>query len=237
MGSWKFLVGGSLALSLLGVLVLAAAWFWRARLYRTLFHPVVTARQSSFFREFPVRAGDVVFLGDSLTSQARWGELFPGVAARNRGISGDTTADVRARLREITSAAPAQIFLMIGTNDLGLGLSEEVVLQNIDAILEEIRIESPRTEVFVQTLLPRSRGYAARIRSVNEGLIALADRRGLRWIDVGGAMSSAEGALRADLTGDELHLLGPGYEIWKTTLAPWVGPSPRPLAGKTLEEQ
>lgn len=237
MGSWKFLVGGSLLLNVLCVAALAGGWFWRAPLYRYFIHPVVTARQMSFFREFPVTAGDVVFLGDSLTSQGRWGELFPGVAARNRGVSGDVTTDILGRLGEITAGAPAQIFLMVGTNDLGLGLPEEALLRNVDAILDEILRASPETKVYLQTLLPRSAAYVEPIRSVNQGLAVLAHRRGLPLLDVGGAMRSAAGTLRPELTRDELHLLGPGYAIWKSALDPWVlGPSPKREAWKVGEE-
>ena len=237
MSDWKFLFGGSFALNVLGLLVLVGAWFWRAQLYRQWIHPTVTARQVSFFKQFPVGTGDVVFLGDSLTSQGRWGELFPGVPVRNRGISGDVTADVLARLEEITTASPSQIFLMIGTNDLGLGLSEEVLLGNVSAILEEIRRASPETELYLQTLLPRSEAYVEQIRSVNTSLAEMAARAGVTLVDVGGAMRSPTGTLRPELTDDELHLSGPGYAIWGETLADWVRTPARDKDGEAVMEE
>ena len=217
------MIGGALALVILGSLCAVAAWLWRTRIYRHFFHPIISARKLRSFRELPVQTGDVVFLGDSLTSQGRWGEWFPGVPVRNRGISGDTTADVLARLGEVVRTAPAQIFLMVGTNDLGLGVRQEVVLENVAAIVTEIRRATPQTEIYLQTLLPRDAAYVERIAMVNQGLALLAEKEGLVLIDVGRAMSSSTGTLRAELTRDSLHLEGAGYAVWRKALAPFVG--------------
>ncbi|MGB9898194.1 GDSL-type esterase/lipase family protein, partial [Thermanaerothrix sp.] len=75
-------------------------------------------QKCDFFAHHPVKAGDIVFLGDSITDGARWDELFPGLSVKNRGINADTTRGVLARLDSILQGQPAAIFLLIGTNDL-----------------------------------------------------------------------------------------------------------------------
>ena len=122
------------------------------------------------FAATPLAAGDIVFLGDSLTEGAEWNELFPDLPVRDRGISGDTTAGVLQRLGTITSARPAAVFLLIGTNELGPALDPAPSLARQREILARIRRESPDTRVFVQSLLPRAVAYRERVESYNAAL-------------------------------------------------------------------
>jgi hypothetical protein len=46
----------------------------------------------SFYEDYPVGTGDVVFLGDSITVDGQWSETLPGVAVKDWGISGDVMA-------------------------------------------------------------------------------------------------------------------------------------------------
>ena len=40
------------------------------------------AQRADFFRRHPVQAGDIVFLGDSLTAGGNWHEIFPGLPVK-----------------------------------------------------------------------------------------------------------------------------------------------------------
>ena len=71
------------------------------------------------FDELSVEQGDVVFLGDSITRGGSWYELHPDSPIRNRGIGGDTTSGVLARLHQVTSGKPSQVLLLIGTLKIG----------------------------------------------------------------------------------------------------------------------
>ncbi len=114
-------------------------------------------QKRSFFQHFPVEPGDIVFLGDSITDGARWNELFPGRPVRNRGINADVVGGALARMDEILAGKPAAIFILIGTNDLPwyVNHSDAHILRNYEAILRQIQRESPETQVFVQSILPR----------------------------------------------------------------------------------
>ena len=74
-------------------------------------------RHVSFFAAFPVEQRDIVFVGDELTEEGRWSELFPGTPVKNRGIAGDTTRDVALRIGQVASGNPGKVFLMIGGKD------------------------------------------------------------------------------------------------------------------------
>jgi len=53
---------------------------------------------------------EIIFLGDSITEEGKWSELFPKENVINRGISSDVTDDVLNRLDEITSSNPKKYF-------------------------------------------------------------------------------------------------------------------------------
>lgn len=176
------------------------------------------------FAVTPLAAGDIVFLGDSITEGAEWNELFPDLPVRDRGISGDTTAGVLARLDTITASRPAAVFLLVGTNELAPSLDPAPSLARQREILARIRRESPDTRVFVQSLLPRAAAYRERIESYNAALRDICREAGTGFIDLYPAFLAADGSLRDELTFDELHLNGAGYRRWRELLLPYLHP-------------
>jgi len=210
-----------LALSLvLNTLVLAAlVWFGLGPGRMTLMRSFLEghqARRVSAFEAFPLVPDDVVFLGDSITEGGPWEELFPGVRTRNRGIGGDTSEGVLRRLDQVTRAAPSKVFVLIGTNDLFRGAAEAEVVSNIEEILDRVKEESPDTEVYLQSVLPRAASDRASVEALNARLAEVAGERGAAWVDLYPSFLDPEtGGIRAELSNDELHLLGPGYSLWK----------------------
>jgi len=183
------------------------------------------AQKADFFRRYRVQAGDIVFLGDSITDGAQWDEIFPALPLKNRGINGDTTEGVLRRLPEIIEGQPAALFLLIGTNDLPWFAyrSDEGILNTYEQILAACREKSPATQVFVQSILPRHRSYSRRIQRLNQALQHLADRYGNTFIDLYPHFVDDKGGLRREFTNDNLHLLAAGYACWAEVLAPHIG--------------
>lgn len=179
-------------------------------------------RQITQFERLPITSADVVFLGDSITEAVQWHELFPAVSARNRGIGGDTVEEVAARLDPVVRGHPRKLFLMVGTNDVRLRLPLEHSLAAYDALLERVRRESPETKVFVEAVLPRSERYAPRIRAFNARLREVTERHGVTWLDWFDSFADEHGVIRPAYSNDDLHLLGPGIELWARLLAPYV---------------
>jgi lysophospholipase L1-like esterase len=210
-----------LALSLaVNVLFLAlAGWLALGGGTRMLMRTFLAGHQArlvSAFEAFPLAPDDVVFLGDSITEGGPWEELFPDLRVRNRGIGGDTSEGVLRRLDQVTRAQPAKVFLMIGTNDLYRGDSEDEIVANIAEILATLKQETPDTEVYLQSVLPRASRYRAGIEALNARLAELALEHGAAWIDLYPAFLEPEtGGIRPELSNDELHLLGPGYALWR----------------------
>ncbi len=182
------------------------------------------AQRADFFRRHPVQPDDIVFLGDSLTAGGNWHELFPGLPVKNRGINADTTLNVLDRMDDVLAGQPSAIFLLIGTNDLPWYMyrSDAAILQTYAAILKRCREQSPRTRVYVQSIFPRLPFYAARIQRLNARLRLLAVDHGFAFINIFPLLADKRGALRADLTNDNLHLMAEGYAIWAQALQPFV---------------
>ncbi len=179
-------------------------------------------RWVSQFEVHGVQPNDTVFLGDSITDFGAWHEIFPQSHVRNRGIVGDSTMEVYERLDQITRGKPAQVFLMIGTNDLFAGLDQEQIVENIIKIVKKIRQDSPATSIFVQSILPRDESYKERIEALN---FALKNRLSgmARWVNLYPLFLDKEGLSMDDaLSNDELHLGGKGYLVWRDAISPLV---------------
>lgn len=178
-------------------------------------------RWLSQFDVLPIERGDVVLLGDSITRGGSWHELFPGSAVKNRGIGGDTSAGVLARLDQIVDGKPSQLFLLIGTNDLMIGVSQDTIVDNITTIVERVTNESPDTQVFVQSILPRSIGYRERIEALNARVQDALDDAAL-WIDLYPLLLDDDGSIADRYSNDELHLHGAGYIVWAKAIREFV---------------
>ena len=116
------------------------------------------AQKTDFFERYPVQPGDIVFAGDSITDGARWDELFPNLPVKNRGVNADTTTALLQRLGNITSHQPAAIFLLIGTNDLPWFAHRRTdkIMESYRDIIDKIKDKSPKTRIFIQSILRRS---------------------------------------------------------------------------------
>lgn len=170
--------------------------------------------------------GRVVFLGDSITDQGAWAEWFPELRTLNRGISGDSVSGVHARL-ESALHDPTGISLLIGTNDLGgMGRSRRVdaIATQFDDLVGAIRGAAPDAVLLINSVMPRTKRMAPKIRDLNERYARIADRAGATYVDLWPSLAAPDGSLRDALTSDHLHLNGAGYEAWVGELRPLLAP-------------
>ena len=188
-------------------------------------------QRASLFDALGVDSTSIVMLGNSLTHGCEWHELFDNHKVLNRGINGDIAEGINLRLDGILRGKPAKIFLLCGVNDVSHNLSADSISQATEMIIQRIVEESPGTQVYLQSLLPinnsfnrykRLAGKEQVIRDINKLNQAMARRYGITWIDLYDSFADESGNLRSDLTNDGLHLLAPGYIIWKEILLPYI---------------
>ena len=92
----------------------------------------------AIFEEFSPDV-DFVFVGDSITHSGMWSEFFPDISVANRGVEGDTTADVKARLSTVFATNPKYAFIMLGINDIYKYVSAERIVSNYADIVEALQ--------------------------------------------------------------------------------------------------
>ena len=171
----------------------------------------------------PVTKSDIVFVGNSITNMHPWAEAFNSKNVVGRGNSGAVSKEVLQNIQSLITGRPAKLFLMIGTNDIGTkGTTNEEILENTRQIINHIQRESPKTEIYLQSVMPSSNGIRSveRIREYNLMLKALADEKGIHFIDHQQALM---GVSEFDLSFDKLHPHFYGNRIWCEVLAPYIG--------------
>lgn len=178
----------------------------------------------------PVTRQNIVMLGNSLTERGFWSEYFQGKRVLNRGIGGDCISGMINRVQPIVDGRPKAIFIMGGANDLLFSkISNEKLLQQYERLLDIIARGTPRTRVYIQSLLPLNeahneafmKGKNARFAEFNALLRAMAERRGLTFIDIWSAMQR-NGELPEEYTFDGIHLKAAGYAVWIEKIRPYV---------------
>jgi lysophospholipase L1-like esterase len=173
------------------------------------------------FKQNPLDYEAIVFLGNSITEQGGDWALKLGIPkAFNRGISGDTTEGVLARLGEIIYSKPAKVFILIGINDLfHKEITPQQVHNNIIEIVNKIHSGSPNTEVYVQTILPTSTpSINKKVRLTNTRLVLSEKSEPYTLIKLYNHFVADDELLNMNLTEDGVHLNVQGYALWKRQL-------------------
>ena len=186
--------------------------------------------RKSVYEQMPDQKGEIVFLGNSITEQGTWRELFQNEHIINRGIGGDTSDGVLYRLDEVTASQPDKIFLLIGTNDLRNNKTPEYIVQRITQITEKVKNNSPETILYLQSVLPtynRTERPISAIKTINKGIQKLADGHKVIFLDLFAHFANPDDndQLYAEYSLDGLHLNGRGYLEWKTLIEKEVNPS------------
>lgn len=184
-------------------------------------------KMTAAFRAEATTTGRIIFLGNSITEGGNWNELFKESPPLNRGISGDNTFGVLARLDEIVRHKPTKVFLLIGVNDLSKNAPTHRVIENIFSIVGRLRAESPKTQIFVQSLLPVNpthKKFPARfnkqadIETINAQLKKYAEPLKYTFVNLHGQFLDATMKLDLQYSTDGLHLNAAGYQHWAAFL-------------------
>ena len=166
--------------------------------------------------------GPLLLLGDSLTEAGPWEDAFSDRRVVNAGRSGDTTADIAARVEDVVAAKPGIVVLMAGTNESRRATVEQVV-RGLEDILFQLRHELPDARLLVCSVLPRERERADWIREVNIHVRQFAPTVKADFVDLWPVFAEEDGELRDEFTTDRLHLTDAGYAAWVDELRGVVG--------------
>ncbi len=187
--------------------------------------------KTSLFDVLPVKEGDIVFLGNSITDGGEFHELFEMPNIKNRGIRSDVITGVEKRLSQVTAGHPAKIFLLIGINDISHGLSIDNLASRYERLVKKIRSQSPDTKLYVQSIMPVNNSFRRyknllgrehTVTALNTRIKKIAGENNARYIDLWPALSTDGKTLDKRFTADGLHLNGAGYRAWTKAIEPYV---------------
>lgn len=165
---------------------------------------------------------DLIFIGDSITEQWRWG---PGNSvwkqhfehrAIDFGLGSDKTQHTIWRLDHIdlTGFAPKVAVIMIGTNNV-TDTPEDIAV-GVRAVIAATQKKFPGIKVILMSLLPNARA-TEKMAVANGFLAALDDRKTIFFVDLASSFVPI-GDNWKGLSRDKLHLSPEGYEMWAASL-------------------
>jgi lysophospholipase L1-like esterase len=182
-------------------------------------------QRTAAFKNEPVITGRVIFLGNSITEFGDWQKLLNDPSVINRGIAGDNTYGVLARLKDITTRKPAKLFIEVGINDFSLHDSLGVIVKNMLTIVKQVHKASPATAVYLMGILPTNdnvkndypfalnKGRETTI--INDRLAGAATMNNYIYIGLGSLLKDKNGKLDTKYAEpDGIHLNDKGYQLW-----------------------
>lgn len=188
--------------------------------------------RQELFESLPKDSNSIVFLGNSLTQNFELAEFFPNYKIKNRGINGDVSAGILNRLKSITALHPNKIFIEMGINDLGTGVSNDSILKNYRSLIDILQRECKSTKIYMQSTFPVENSASryptfcnervnAQVVKLNTSLQELAIEKKITFVNVYPELE-LNGQLNPKYSVDGIHLNGSGYVLWAEILKPFV---------------
>ncbi|MHC1713557.1 MAG: GDSL-type esterase/lipase family protein [Solidesulfovibrio sp.] len=162
-----------------------------------------------------------VFLGSSQTAGWNYIGCFKDVL--NKAAVSNTTSKILKGLGPVISLKPEKVFILEGVNELWS--ANDSILARYREILRRMHQGSPKTMIFVQSVLPvvnRTELSNEKIMELNAGLKALcAEMPNCIYIDLFSHFA-VNGALNETLTTDGVHLRPDGYKLWQSLIEKYI---------------
>ena len=200
------------------------------------------------FKENPIGHNKVVFLGNSITNGLRkhFSE-FNRSDLVNRGIDGDISLGILERLDELIYYKPKAVFILIGLNDFFNDLTKmpevtpKFVSENIIKAANIIKRATPKTKIYLQTILPiNTQQYQNKLKkdtgnsyywlesgfeiNINEQILKtnefLRNNKIFQVIDLHPLFIDKNNIMNEKYSTDGVHLNKLGYQNWINNINP-----------------
>lgn len=215
---------------LLGLLAIVTVLAPRGRAAAPLTHSAATPH-----RQVIVAIGDSITQGLHDTQQrGGWvgrlgGQLahdYPAIPFQlvNKGVNGDTSAGVLARLaRDVLALKPALVVVSIGTNDFDYGVPVAAFRYTLTRVVK--RIQAAGVPVLTVSMLPNAGQTAARLAAqsaYNASISQVARATGAGYLDEFDQWLALGTAELTRLRADVEHPNPVGYALLASTVAAFV---------------
>ena len=177
--------------------------------------------------------GQIVFIGDSITDGYHLNNHYNDLplATYNRGIGGDVTSGVIARLKtSVIDLKPSKVIMMIGINDINSGRTNDEIMTNYKTIINEIQTNLPATEIICQSVLPMDARVTAwgidlpnaiqKIKDLNARIKTYVESKDILFVDLFTHFKDENDQLIPSYSYDGVHPNAAGYDVWTSVLKP-----------------
>ncbi|MFZ6681145.1 GDSL-type esterase/lipase family protein [Undibacterium sp. Tian12W] len=184
--------------------------------YQIYFNDYITLRKN--------RPADLIFIGDSITEQWRWGagssvwKKHFEERAIDFGLGSDKTQHTVWRLENIDLSAftPQVAIILIGTNNVQD--TPEEIADGVKAVIAATQKKFTGIKIVLLGILPNARA-TEKMAATNALLAPLDDQRNIYYLDLAAQLPPV-GDNWKGMSKDKLHLSVEGYEIWASALEP-----------------
>lgn len=180
---------------------------------------------------------DVVFLGDSLadgfkvynTSLSLKDSKAVYLTQKSTsprtflqpGVKIDAGAGLVDVWAVIEQRQPGKMYITLGTNAL-MAMEPSEFITSYYQLVEKIRSVSPDTTIYITTIPPTSKDYAAkesrlskeRILEANQLIAKMCTEKNLSLISLYDVAAGRDGYLREEINSDGIHMTPDGYRQW-----------------------
>lgn len=168
---------------------------------------------------------NIVFFGDSITEGYKVEEFFPDTYVINSGISGNQSNQLLERIEgDVYAYNPSKVFILIGINDMNHSVSQEEILNNIQKIINGIKINRKYTKIYIESIYPINRnmfddikyGFNKevtndKIKEINLKIKNICEENDITYVDVYSSLTDEDGNLKSAYSKEGLHLTDLGY--------------------------
>jgi lysophospholipase L1-like esterase len=158
----------------------------------------------------------LLMLGDSLVEWGDWEKHLPGVAVVNRGIAGEMTEELSARLMDEIEDCPDPdaVLVQSGTNNLLMGYMFFPAI--FTTMIQRLRLFYPHTPLIICSLTPMPIVAVQDIEQINRELSQVAAAvDNCRFLDlVGPFHEQCLPITHPGFLADQVHLSTRGYQVW-----------------------
>lgn len=169
---------------------------------------------------------DVVLIGNSIThyfggepkahivrGQEAWESMTQGLKVHNLGFGWDRIENALWRIYhgELSGYQAKKVFLLIGTNNIPLNDTDEVIADGIMQVVQAVKDRQPEAQIYVCGIIPRH-GWGDRVLGINTLLrMKLMAHPEVTYVSME-EMGDADGVLLEPYRHDGTHPNDKGYE-------------------------
>lgn len=164
---------------------------------------------------------NLLMLGDSLVEWGDWSRHLPHVAVINRGIAGEMTEELSARLMDEIDDCPNPdaVLVQSGTNNLLMGYMFFPAI--FATMMQRLRACYPHAPLILCSLMPMPAAPLHEIEQINRQLadVAAATENCVFLDLVGPFFEQCLPITHPGFLADQVHLSTRGYQVWGAEIA------------------